>query len=251
MIRRGYDPGMTGKKSRFALLLLPLIAVGCASQPNARMPAIPQSANPSAVIAAEIAFNRTAQEKGQWTAFREFAAKEAYMFVPEPVFAQEWLKGRADPAKSVVWQPHKTYMSCDGKTGVTTGAWQRPDGAVGYFTTVWNWYPKGRVDPNAPVSAMGAGEWKWLVDHGDALSKARAVPEMIETRVASCKGRANAPLSAPAVGAKMKMGFSRDQSLNFTWVVNADNSRVVTVNLWNGTGFDEVLRDTVAAPAKP
>jgi hypothetical protein len=49
----------------------------------------------------------------------------------------------------------------------------------------------------------------------------------------------------------MKMGLSRDQTLNYVWVVNPDNSRTVTVNLWNGSDFEEVLRDTVAAPAKP
>lgn len=242
---------MTGSKLRLTLLVIPLLAAGCASQPSGRMPAIPQSASPTKIIAAEIAFNRLAQEKGQWTAFREYAAKNATMFVPEPVAAQDWLKDRTDPPKSVKWQPHKTFISCDGKTGVTTGAWQRPDGSVGYFTTVWNWFPKGRVDPAAPPSAMGEGEWKWLLDHGDALAKPRPVPEMIETKVASCKGGANAPLNAPPEGAKMKMGLSRDQTLNYVWVVNPDNSRTVTVNLWNGSDFEEVLRDTVAAPAKP
>ena len=34
------------------------------------------TANPSAVVAAELAFARAAQEKGQWTAFREYAADE-------------------------------------------------------------------------------------------------------------------------------------------------------------------------------
>jgi hypothetical protein len=96
---------------------------------------------------------------------------------------------------------------------------------------------------------MGDGEWKWVVDHGDALTAPRAVPELIETRVASCKGQPNAPLSAPPMGAKMKMGLSRDQSLNFTWIVLPDNSRTVTVRLWNGEAFDTVIADSVAAPA--
>jgi hypothetical protein len=53
---------------------------------------------------------------------------------------------------------------------------------------------------------------------------------------------------APPEGAKMKMGLSRDQSLNFTWVVPTDKSRTIEINLWNGTGFDTVLFDSVAAP---
>lgn len=208
--------------------------------------AVPQSANPSAVIAAEIAFNRLAQEKGQWTSFRETAAREATMFVPEVVNAQDWLKGKADPPKSVKWQPHKAFMSCDGRTGVTTGAWQRPDGSTGYFTTVWQWIPKGKPDPRFP-NAMGDGEWKWVMDHGDGLTAPRPAPEFIETKVASCKGRANAPLMAPDVGVQMKSGFSYDQSLNWEWQVRPDKSRTVSVRLWNGTDFDEVLVDRVAA----
>lgn len=239
---------MTRTKYLPALFATALLVSGCAAQRPA-MRAVSQSANPSAVIAAEIAFNRLAQEKGQWTAFRETATKEAVMFVPEAVVAQAWLKGRADPAKAVTWQPHKAFMSCDGKTGVTTGAWQRPDGSVGYFTTVWQWQPKGPQPADAPPSFMGDGEWKWVVDHGDALTAPRAAPELIETRVASCKGQPNAPLSAPPMGAKMKMGLSRDQSLNFTWVVLPDNSRTVTVRLWNGEAFDTVIADTVATPA--
>ncbi|RDV02574.1 hypothetical protein DXH95_11465 [Sphingorhabdus pulchriflava] len=231
-----------------ALFATTLLVSGCASQ-RPEMRAMSQSANPSAVIAAEIAFNRLAQEKGQWTAFRETAAKDAVMFAPDPNRALEWLKDKADPPKSVKWQPHKAFMSCDGKTGVTTGAWQRPDGSVGYFTTVWQWQDKGSRPADAPASYMGDGEWKWVVDHGDALTAPRAAPELIETRVASCKGKPNAPLAAPPMGAKMKMGLSRDQSLNFTWTVLPDNSRTVTVRLWNGEAFDTVIDDAVAAPA--
>jgi hypothetical protein len=198
----------------------------------------PKLANPSAVIAAEIAFNRLAQEKGQWTAFRETAAKDAIMFVPQPTLAQTWLKGKADPAVSVKWQPHKAFMSCDGKTGVTTGAAQWPDGRNSYFTTVWQWFEKG---------SRGDGEWKWVVDHGDFIGTPRAAPEMIETRVASCKGRAPAALVAPPVGAQMKMGFSRDQSLSYTWVVQPNGARTLNVQLWNGEASDVVLLDRVAA----
>jgi hypothetical protein len=199
----------------------------------------PKIASPSAIIAAEIAFNRLAQDKGQWTAFRQTAAKDAMMFVPQPVLAQDWLKGRADPAQPVKWQPHKTFMSCDGKTGVNTGAWQRPDGSTGYFTTVWQFVAKNE---------RGDGEWKWVLDHGDGLTAPREPNEMIETKVASCKGNAPAALVAPAEGAKMKSGFSRDQSLSYSWVVQPDGSRTVEVKLWNGETSETVIMDRVAAP---
>jgi hypothetical protein len=222
---------------RLSLCLIALSLTGCAPGPRPPQGFEPRIANPSAVIAAEIAFNRLAQENGQWTAFRKTAAKEAIMFLPQPSLAQEWLKGKADPPVSVKWQPHKALMSCDGKTGVTTGAAQWPDGRNGYFTTVWQLMQSGPSDP---------GEWQWVVDHGDFIDTARPAPEFIETRVASCKGKAPTALVAPAEGAKMKAGYSRDQSLSYTWVVQPDGARTLEVKLWNGTAADTVLLDRVA-----
>ncbi len=217
---------------------LTLLLVGCAGGPADAIRGFEAKiANPSAVIAAEIRFNQRAQEKGQWTAFREIAGKDAIMFVPQPTLALAWLNGRPDPSRSVKWQPHKAFMSCDGKTGVTTGAAQWPDGRHGYFTTVWNLDKRNLNDP---------GEWRWIVDHGDFVATPRAAPEMIETRVASCKGSAPATLVAPAEGAKMKTGLSRDQSLSYTWTVQADGSRTIEVKLWNGQAADTVILDRVA-----
>jgi hypothetical protein len=153
------------------------------------------------------------------------------------VSAQEWLRGKADPAQSVKWQPHKAFMSCDGKTGVTTGAAQWPDGSAGYFTTVWQWIPRNDRD----------GEWKWVVDHGDSLTAPREPKEMIETKVASCKGSAPAALIAPPEGAKMKAGYAKDQSLSYTWIVQPDGARTLEVKLWNGTSSETVILDRVAS----
>ena len=230
-------------------LCLAVALTACSAPPPPR--AIPQSANPSAVIAAEMAFNRLAQDKGQWTAFRETATRDAMMFVPEPVKAQEWLKGRADPASSVRWQPHRAFMACDGKTGVTTGAWQRPDGSTGYFTTIWQWQPKSKAPENQVSGVLGNGDWKWVLDHGDAMNTPLPSPEMIDTKTASCKGKPGALLMAPPEGAQMKVGFSFDQTLQWTWIVPADNSRTLEIKLWNGTDFDVVRFDSVVAPGAP
>jgi hypothetical protein len=222
---------------RFAVILLISLSA-CAGGPSRPEGFQPRLANPSAIIAAEIAFNRLAQEKGQWTAFRETAAKEAVMFVPQPTLAQDWLKGKANPPVSVRWQPHKAFMSCDGKTGVTTGAAQWPDGRNGYFTTVWQLMQRNPQD---------AGEWRWVLDHGNFIATGRPAPEFLETSVASCKGRAPAELVAPPEGAKMKAGYSRDQSLSYTWVVQPNGARTLEVKLWNGASADTVLLDRVAA----
>ena len=50
------------------------------------------------------AFARAAQEKGQWTAFAEFADDDAVMFVPETVNAKDWLRRQTNPAEAVRWR---------------------------------------------------------------------------------------------------------------------------------------------------
>ena len=239
---------MTASKLLASIAAISLAGMSSA-QPVPRG-AVAPNANPSAIIAAEIAFNRLAQEKGFRAAQRETGAKDAIVFLPQPTVLADALKANNGPDVTPKWQPHKAFMSCDGRTGVTTGAWQLPDGKTGYFTTVWQWHEKGKRPKRAPASFIGDGEWKWIVDHGDSLATPRITPEIIETRVASCKGQPSAPLSAPPEGAKMKMGLSRDQSLNYSWVIMPDNSRSVVVRLWNGTGFDTVISDKVAAVAQ-
>ncbi|MGD9811144.1 MAG: hypothetical protein AB7U35_07375 [Sphingobium sp.] len=182
--------------------------------------------NPSDIVAAEIAFNRLAQEKGQWTAFRETAADDAVMFVPQKVLAQDWLKKRTDPPASVKWQPLRVYISCNGRLAESTGAWQRPDGSQGYFTTIWRLDDKGR--------------WKWVLDHGDALANPLAASDMVEGHVATCRrsDRPRDPDAAPP----------EDESLLWDYDVAPDGGREVRVRVWDGSAYQKVIDDRVKAP---
>jgi hypothetical protein len=222
----------------FPALLAAAALSACAASPSREFYDFqPKIANPSAIIAADIGFNQLAQQKGQWTAFRETAAKDAIMFVPQPTLALEWLKGKADPAAPLKWQAHKAVMSCDGKTGVTTGAWERPDGTFGYFTTVWQFVEK---------NARGDGTWRWVLHHHDTLTAPRASKEMIETKVASCKGQATTTLATPSDGAIEKSGFAGDQSLRYSYIVRSNGARTVEIKLWNGAASETIIMDEVA-----
>ncbi len=225
-------------KARAALLALGLVALTAAPSFSARPPMRYQP-DPSSVIAAEIAFNRLAQEKGQWTAFRETAAEDAVMFVPQKVLARDWLKRQADPPASVSWSPSVVYVSCDGNLAASTGNWKRPDGSVGYFTTIWR---RGKK-----------GVWKWVLDHGDQLASPREAPDFLSGKVATCKrgGRPEGPPPPmerrPAKGAPAPE-MPKDESLVWTADVGPDNSRRVTVRMWTGSDYETVIDDRVAAP---
>jgi hypothetical protein len=200
-------------------------------------------ADPAAVIAAELAFARAAQEKGQWTAFAEYATRDAVMFVPQPVIAQDWLKGRANPPQAVRWQPHQVWSSCDGTLAVTRGAWQRPDGSVGYFTTVWQRQGK-----------RGKTEYRWVMDQGDALAEPLAASEMIEAKVADCTPQpagynelADLEANADAAGLSVGGGASRDGSLLWQYWVAPSGARETVVYLAIDGELTEVMRSEVAA----
>ncbi len=210
-------------------LLVPLLAVAAAALVAAKPPLRFQP-DPSSVIAAEIAFSRMAQDKGQWSAFRATAADDAVMFVPQRVLAKDWLKGRADPPSPVKWSPSIVYVSCDGNLAASTGNWTRPDGTVGYFTTIWRRDKKGA--------------WKWIADHGDTLAKARDVPEFLSGKVATCK-RPERPDGPPP--GKDAPPPPPDDSLLWSAQVATDGSRRVTVQMWNGSGYDIVIDDRAGA----
>ncbi|WP_150291609.1 YybH family protein [Sphingobium estronivorans] len=218
-------------KARAAFLVLTLLALAGARPPMRYQP------DPSSVLAAEMAFNRLAQDKGQWTAFRETAAEDAVMFVPQRVLAKQWLKGRADPPAAVTWTPSTIYASCDGNLAASTGNWKRPDGSVGYFTTIWRRDKKGA--------------WKWIMDHGDTLAAAREAPEYLIGKVATCKrahgGEAPRPAGKP--GKEAMPPAPKDDSLTWTADIATDGSRRVTVRMWNGSDYETVIDDRVAAGA--
>ncbi len=203
------------------------------------------NANPSAVIAAEIAFAQLAQAKGQWTAFRSTATKDAVMFVPQMAYAQAFLKDRADPAQAVKWQPHQVWSSCDGSLAVTRGAWQRPDGSTGYFTTVWQ--------------RQKDLKYKWVLDQGDAMPFPLDEPEMIAAKVADCPAgyrpeRAAKPNNfkgqLPALDPAHRSGASLDATLRWDVTVTPEGARHFVVSM-TADGKQQTVQDLqVEAPAK-
>ena len=202
-------------------------------------------ANPSAIVQAELAFARLAQEEGQWTAFRETAADDAIMFTPGLVNAQQWLKGKADPPQSVTWQPHHIYMSCDGSTAVSTGAWQNAKGESGRFTTIWRQQDFGQRRPNRNI------EWQWVFDDGDALDKPLPEPDYVETDVASCKANIAAAPAATGLTDRGMTASSPDRSLVWHAALRDDGSRIVYADLAQDDGsFKRVHEYTVPAPGK-
>ena len=191
------------------------------------------AARPQTAVEAERAFAADAQRIGQWAAFRKWATIDATLFVPQPVQALDWLRNRPEPARAVAWWPTASWQACNGGIAVNTGGWRRPDGSVGYFTTVWQ--------------RQGDGSWQWLVDHGDALGVARARTPRPVIRRAACTGRPPAPAySPPPPTGEEKRSWSGDLTLSWRWQVEPDGARRLTVDMWDGRRYATVIDDRVA-----
>lgn len=217
------------------------LAVGLAATAAAAdRPGRPQRgyADPSAVIAADLALSRLAREKGQWQTLRKAAAPGAVLFAPRAVEAATWLKRQAEPAAPTRWQPRMVWMSCDGTYAVSRGAWTRAS-ASGEYLAVWERQKKG--------------DWKWLVREEAPAANLGEAPEMISGQVAECSGL---PRRRPPEGAKAAKDVlpdpaqrdSRDHSLKWSFAVGPDGGRTVSVEAWNGSAFVPVYQARRAPP---
>lgn len=213
----------------------------------------PGAAQPSTIVATEIAFARMAKEQGQWTAFREFAAPGAMLHGQNGgIPAMAWLAELADPAQSVEWAPRTVVMSCDGAVAVSQGRYRDPEGLVGNFITVWErqadnsykWvYDVGGPDVPQPPPRKEFEDGNIVVTAIDA----------VQGLVATCpRGGetvppppANSPVGERAVDAKL----SKDGTLRWRWQHRGKNEKYVAAEYYyNGqwvTAIEESLASSI------
>ncbi len=145
------------------------------------------SANPSAVVAAEIAFAKMARDKGQWTAFRDTADKDAD-HVPAAGDQCAALVKRAQGSAQdhCLQQPGRVFTACDGSYAISTGPWQRPDGSTGTFITLWR--------------QQSDGSYKWVLDFGSTKAFGADAEDGIEAKIADCPARRAQGVSPSVAG---------------------------------------------------
>jgi hypothetical protein len=190
----------------------------------------PGSAQPSTIVAADIAFARAARERGQWTAFRQFAAPGAQLHgAGAPPFAIEpWLAQQTDPAEAVQWEPRAVAISCDGAVAVSQGRFRAPDGVVGNDLKVWERqsdgayrYVFGASGPDVPQPPPR----KPVADGNIVVTALDSVLGL----VATCPRSGNPAPPPPAIpvgeDGKTDARLSRDGTLRWRWEHRDDGTR--------------------------
>jgi hypothetical protein len=162
--------------------MLPILLLAHAAQP---------------VVDVERAFASAAQTRGQWTAFRDFAAPDAVMMLDGPQLAAPFLKDKKDPPVAVMWWPAHVVTACDGSLAFSTGPWRRKGGTLaGRYFTIW------RHD---------VGGWRWIYDGGTQDETGMAAGEVPIQTVH--RGACHRPTALPKEAAAAAGGRSRDGSL--------------------------------------
>ncbi len=218
-------------------MLAVLALAGCAGGGGRyRGPALKPVANPSAVIATELAFARAAQEDGQWKAFRDFAVEGALIFGVNGAFlADPWLKAQAEPNEAMRWRPLQVWSSCDGSLAVTRVSFVDPsEGKSGLGYTVWK--------------RSGSGDYRWEFDFGFPSGEPIEKPEMIASETATCADKgASRPIPVP-VSTGGQVVTSNDGTLAYAFHFFGDGVRNFDLWLTREDSYDQVVEVNVDRP---
>ena len=205
-----------------------------------------QRADPGKVAAADFAFARTAREKGQWSAFREYSAGGAQMHDADgPVDVSTFIARRADPAETMRWTPNEIWSSCDGSLAVSYGRWVQPDGVVGSYVTVW------KRERN--------GDYRWVYNTSTPDNPQPVVPVEVRpdgdtivvreiTAIRALTADCRAPVAeagvvpvAAGAGVQTGGGEARDATLRWRWEQLAQGQWRVVVDWVRAGAWTEAL----------
>lgn len=215
----------------------------------------PGAAQPSTIVAAEIAFAQAAQEQGQWTAFAQFAAPGALLHGANGPFPiAPWLATQTNPPQAVAWKTRIVVMSCDGAVAVSQGRFREPDGTVGNFATVWERQPTGEYryvfDAGGPDVPQPPPPPQLDVQPGDIV-----VTEIdsIQGLVATCP-RAGAPTPPPPAiplgeDGKTDARLSKDGTLRWRWEHRADGTRYLAAEYFYQTRWVTAIEQSLVPAA--
>lgn len=127
--------------------------------------------NVNTLVQSELAFARTASEKGIKTAFLMYLAEDSILFRPRVVSGREWMQGRPETPGALIWEPSYAEVSGAGDLGFTTGPYiykpsaNEPPATYGQFFSIWKKQPDQT--------------WKVLLDAGIEYDKEKPKASLI------------------------------------------------------------------------
>ncbi len=214
----------------------------------------PGEAQPSVLVSTEIAYARAAQEQGQFTAGRQYAADGAIFHtrsggVPFAALADQL----TDPEMANEWGPRTVVMSCDGSTALTVGRFRDPEGLVGNYVTAWTrqrdlsykwtYDVAGYDDPQPPPRRQ--------FEDGDIVVTAI---DSVRGLVATCPSARivlpPAPTDSPVAQGGDDVKVSSDGTLRWRWEHRGENEKYVVAEYFYNGAWVTAIEESLASPDK-
>lgn len=251
---------ITCKRAILALCGLALGVTACA--PSGPPPALikraeralldaPGEAQPSTIVATEIAYAKAAVRDGQWSAAADFAASGARLHIDEgPVDAATWLRGRTNPAIAKGWATRSVVMSCDGSVAATQGRFKDADGFVGTYLAIWLRQNDGTYRWVYDVS--GRDNPQPIPEVPEELPEGAIIVQAIDTisgLVADCVRGAREVPPPPAISLSVEgeqgASLSRDGTLRWRWEHRDDGTKFISVAFYSGGKWKTALEESL------
>lgn len=211
----------------------------------------PGEAQPSAIVATEIAFARAAREQGQWTAFAQFAGPGALIHGAGGVIeAAPWLATQSDPEQAVQWGVRSVLMSCDGALALSQGRFRDPNGIVGNYVTAWQRQPDRSYrylydvgGPDVPQPPP-RGE----IEDGDIVVTAiDAVKGLIATCPRAGEPIPPPPADSPVAARPQDVRQSPDGTLRWRFEHRGDGAKYVVAEYYYLGAWETALEESLAS----
>jgi hypothetical protein len=212
----------------------------------------PGEAQPSTIVATEVAMEQAEEVEGVWPARARFAAPGAIWHTGNgPLDAATRLASMPALDRTADWGPRTVVMSCDGALAVAQGRFRSVSGKFGTYVTTWQrqadntykWiYNTDWLDDPQPPPRAEFEDGEILVTSLDSIMGL----------IASCP-RADAPvLPPPEIGGGSeswsKVELSADGTLRWRWVHHADGARGFVVDYFYEGGWQVALAEGLASP---
>lgn len=234
----------------FLAALLGLTLAACAGSPRESrfLRSLGDQAQPSDIVATELAFAREAREKGHWKAYANYAAEGAIVFDqngPKPV--SEYIAEGSGASGTFTWEVRQIFMSCDGSHAASMGTFAHSSGAQGVYTTIWQRQKKG--------------DYRFILDFPLVGETWEDAGDMIRSTVGECRDtapaartqlfapiRAEMDRDAAAKNIQMYQGISPDQS--FAWFAGhaSENDRGVMLGTFTDGRWRMMVGQREQAP---
>lgn len=228
-------------------------------------------ANPSALIAADIATTHAIERKGPGEGQAQTMAEGAQILLPPRQAAETTLRAKTlGPAH--LRQPDAAWIGCDGSYGVTRGHWTGGESG-GWYATVWQRQRKKgnylwSLTLEAPAALRGEAD-EFLIGlvadcparpdpagDGGPVAAGGPPPAKPDKNAPPVQRPLAGPLppsDAPA-GSDMVQGQSNDGTLAWRAAVLPDGARAFRAWLWKDGKMSEIVHLDAPAPsvdAKP